>query len=290
MSVPIVFTKSLGTAHSNGIAASQSVSANTAFVLNGSLTNYLSTTSSAAAAAGKVVIPMTSTTGVTVGQVVTDSTAAALVTGTVVVAVSSSSVTIWPPVGGPGVGSGDTIVFTGVASIDAFNATTNSANGRRVVVAYTGTDGNFTVIGTNAGGATVTDVFAGSGGAGQSNLDFVTVSKITPVNSLTGATAGTNGVGSSPWSTPNWHTTPLNLSFAVEIVSGAVNYTIEHTYDDPNNLLGSATYPLNFQNATVNGVSANAEGVYALPIAAIRVLINSGTGQLRVRYLQAGIG
>lgn len=291
MAFPVVFTKKMSAGVTNGIAASQSVSANTAMVLNGSLTNYLSTTSSAAAASGSVRIPMTSTTGVTVGQSITDTSAVTLVAGTLVKAVSATGVTIWPPVGGVGVGNGDTIVFPGTAILDTATAT-NSAIGRRVVVAYTGTDCNWAVTGTNGSNNIITDTIVGASGAGQSNLDFVTVTSMVPTGSVTGATAGTNGVGSSPWITLNADvTSTMNVSFAVELVSGAVNYTVQGTYDDPNNLLAGATYPLAFPHPQVAGASSSQDGVFAdVSIAAMNVLINSGTGQLRVRVLQSGVG
>jgi hypothetical protein len=264
-----------------------------ALLLNGAASNYLSTTSSAAAAAGAVVIPMTSTTGVVVGQSVTDSTAAVLVTGTKVTAVNATQIVIWPPVGGAGVGSGDTIVFSGTAIIDTASAA-NSAAGRRVIVTSGGNDTgiNWKVVGTNASGNVITDTFAGaSGGAAQSNLDFVTVISITPSGAVAStATAGTNGVAATPWQVLNWHTNPINMSFAIELVSGAINYTVQYTYDDPNNLLAGATMPEVINDAVISAVTATADGSIAMPISAMRVLINSGTGAIRVRILQAGIG
>ena len=181
-----------------------------------------------------------------------------------------------------------------VVTIDTATAA-KSAIGRRVIITSGGNDSgiNWTVVGTNGSGNKISDTFAGSsGGAAQSNLDFVTVSSITPSGSVaTTAIAGTNGVGSSSWMTLNWHATSvMNVGFAVELVSGACNFTVQHTYDDPNNLLGGAAYPLPFNSSVVNGASASVDGVYSTPIAAIRVLINSGTGEIRVRVLQSSIG
>lgn len=293
MAFPIVFTKQLAAASSNNIAASQTPGS-AALILNGSASNRLSTTTTAAVAVGGTFLPLTSTTGVVVGQGVTDSTATTLATGTKVTGVATTGVNIWPPVGGASVGSGDTIVLAGFATIDTATAA-NSAIGRRVIITSGGNDSgiNWTVVGTNASGATISDTFAGSnGGAAQSNLDFVTVTSITPSGAVAStAIAGTNGVGSSPWITLNWHATSvMNAGFNVELVSGAVNYTVQHTYDDPNNLLNGATYPLATDNSVVASAAASADGSYTTPIAAIRVLINSGTGELRVRILQSSIG
>lgn len=180
-----------------------------------------------------------------------------------------------------------------IATIDTAT-TTNSAIGRRVVVAYSGSDTSFALTGTNATGNPITDTIVGSSGAGYSNLDFVTVSKIVPVGSITAFTAGTNGIGSSPWWLVNWHATSvINVGFGVELVTGAANYTVQYTYDDPNNTGGSLQaplFPLAFNHQVIVGQAATADGVITNPVAAMRLLINSGTGELRMRILQASIG
>jgi hypothetical protein len=290
MGTATTFTKQLAAASANNIATSQSISAGVAALLNGSASNYLSTTSSAALAAGGVILPVSSTTGVVVGQSVTDTTTACIPSGTVVTGVGSGTVTLSKPVGGAsGVGSGDTIVFAGTAIIDTATAA-NVAIGRRVVVAYTGTDCNWAVVGTNSTGNVITDTIIGASGAGQSNLDFVTVTSVTPVGSVTAATVGTNGVGSSPWVLFNWRGySPMNVSAAVELISGAVNFTVQYTYDDPNNP-PNGIYPLTYNLSTINGASATADGAFLTPIKAARVLINSGTGEIRTRFVEAGVG
>lgn len=291
MALRVVFTKQLASASSNNIAASQSASAGVPLTLNGSATNYLSTTTTAAVAAGGVILPLSSVSGVTVGQGVTDATAVTLVSGTTVQGIGTSGVTIWPPVGGVGVGSGDTIVFPGTATIDS-STSNNIAIGRRVTISYTGTDTSFAIVGTNSTGNIITDTAVGSSGTAVSNLDFVTVTSITPVGGgLTGVTAGTNGTGSSPWVIWNWRGySPMNLGMAVELVSGSVNFTVQHTYDNPNALEGGALYPLPFNDAVINGASATIESSILTPIVATRLYINSGTGVVRTRFEQAGVG
>ena len=297
MALRTVFTKQLAAAGSTNICTSQSGSAGVPLVLNGSTTHYLSTTTTAAAAAGTSVLTLTSVTGLVVGQPVSDTTANVIPAGTTIVGISSAAktVTLSTPIGGAGVGSGDTIVFTSAATIDTATAA-NSAIGRRVVLAYTGTDTSFTIVGTNAAGNTITDVAVGSSGAAQSNLDFVTVSSLTPVGGgLTALTAGTNGVGSSPWVSFNWRGyAPMSIGVGIELVSGSVNFTLQYTYDDPNNLEGGALFPLAFNSSVIVGASATIDGVLPNSVngacTAGRVLINSGTGELRVRFVQAGAG
>jgi hypothetical protein len=295
MSTETVFTKQMAAAVANGICVSQSGSALTPLVLNGSLTNALSTTTTAAVAAGGVVLPLSSVAGLVVGQVVTDTSAVAIAGGTTIAAVGASSVTLSRPVGGVGVGNGDTIVFPGTATIDVATAT-NSAIGRRVAIAYTGTDTSFTIVGTNSTGNVITDIAVGATGAAQSNLDFVTVTSITPVGGgLTALTAGTNGVGSSPWWTVNWRgKPPQTVSAGVELVTGTATYTVEYTFDDPNALQGTVLFPLAFSTQTptlLKAVSATGDGVFNFAFKALRLSITvNGPGELRARFVQAGIG
>lgn len=185
-------------------------------------------------------------------------------------------------------------VTAGVAIIDAASAA-NTAIGRRVVLAYTGTDTNFTIVGTNAAGNPITDVAVGSSSAAQSNLDFVTVTSITPVGGgLTSLTAGTNGVGSSPWWIANYHAySPMNITALVELVSGSVGYTVEYTLDDPNALLAGLAYPLPLSDLSPTALvsaSATKDGLFNFPLKALRVTVASGTGEIRARFLQGTIG
>lgn len=185
-------------------------------------------------------------------------------------------------------------VAGGVATIDAVTAA-NSAIGRRVIVTSGGDDSGitFAVAGTNGSGSNITNTFAGSnGGAAQSDLDFVTVTAVTPsANTASTVIVGTNGVGSSPWKTWNSNGySPMNIGMAVELVSGAANFDVEHTYDDPNNLPPGVAFPLPFPSPIISGSSATVDGAYNTPIIATRLKINSGTGALRARFLQAGAG
>lgn len=185
-------------------------------------------------------------------------------------------------------------VSSGVATIDTYSATNNTEIGRRVIVTSGGNDSGitFTITGTNASGQSISDTFAGANiGAAQSNLDFVTVTGVTHTGSVAGTvTVGTNGVGSSRWVTQNFMgKSPMNLAWQVEIVSGAVNYTVQYTMDDPNNLPTGRTYPLPV-DTLLGALSATSDSTISTPVVATRVLINSGTGVIRVRFVEAGIG
>lgn len=189
-------------------------------------------------------------------------------------------------------------VVNGVAIIDTYNAATNSSPGRRVLITSTSATETavVTITGTNANGQTITetDTFSGSSTTLSSNLDYVTVTKIVPSGTIVGSlSAGTSAVGSSSWVNISYQSdSPTNIGACVELVSGSVTYTFDYTYDDPNNLPVGVTTPIVFNVSGLAGATAGSpkDSLLANPIAATRVSISAGTGTLRVRQIQAGIG
>lgn len=93
------------------------------------------------------------------------------------------------------------------------------------------------------------------------------------------------GTGSSSLAPMDQYQSPFNVGIGV-VVSGTVNYTIQHTFDDVQN---PSVTPVWFNHPTLNGLTANADGNYAFPVAAIKVLIGSGSGTATATLLQAGV-
>jgi hypothetical protein len=93
------------------------------------------------------------------------------------------------------------------------------------------------------------------------------------------------GAGSSATSPMNLNTSPFNVGIGV-VVSGTVNYTIQHTFDD---LFDSTVTPVWFSHPTLASQTANLDGNYAFPVAGIKVLVNSGSGTATATIIQAGI-
>lgn len=91
------------------------------------------------------------------------------------------------------------------------------------------------------------------------------------------------GVGSSSALVMNTNISPFNVGFGVT-VTGTVNYTVQHTFDDP--AVGFSTW---FSHPTVASQAANADGNYAFPVTGIKVLVNSGSGTATLNLIQAGI-
>jgi hypothetical protein len=93
------------------------------------------------------------------------------------------------------------------------------------------------------------------------------------------------GTGSSSIVPLDHYQSPFNVGIGV-VVSGTVNYTIQHTYDDVQN---SSVTPVWFDNATIANKAANFDGGYTLPVRAVKILVNSGTGTATATIIQAGM-
>jgi hypothetical protein len=96
-------------------------------------------------------------------------------------------------------------------------------------------------------------------------------------------TVSKTGVGSSSALVMNTNISPFNVGFGV-VVTGTVDYTVQHTFDDP--AVGFTTW---FSHPTIAAQIANADGNYAFPVTGIKVLVNSGSGTATMKLIQAGI-
>jgi hypothetical protein len=96
-------------------------------------------------------------------------------------------------------------------------------------------------------------------------------------------TVSKTGTGSSSALVMNTNISPFNVGFGV-VVDGTVNYTVEHTFDDPG--VGFTTW---FPHPTVASEAADADGNYAFPVSGIRLTVNSGGGSATLNLIQAGI-
>lgn len=117
-------------------------------------------------------------------------------------------------------------VVAGVAVLDT---------ARRVVVTSAGNDAaiTFTIVGTRATGAALTETITGANGASVTTQDFLTVSSVT-ASAATASTiqVGTNGTGSSAWIPWDKYADQFAVSIAGFVQSGSPTWGIEYTYDD----------------------------------------------------------
>ena len=95
-------------------------------------------------------------------------------------------------------------------------------------------------------------------------------------------TVSKTGSGNSSALVMNTNVSPFNVGFGVG-VSGTVNYTVQHTFDDPTT--GFSTW---FSHPTIANLIANADGNYAFPVLQIRLTVNSGSGTATLTMIQAG--
>jgi hypothetical protein len=167
---------------------------------------------------------------------------------------------------------------------------------RQVVVTSAGNDSgiNFTVYGTTYGGASVTEVVAGtSGSTSTTKTDFATVTRIATsgATSASGVIAGTNGVAGSRWVRLDSWAFPQT---AIQVnATGTVNWTLQVTMDDPN----SPTNPVAIPNVTWLNTN-DSDAVTAIGDVFTnfdwtptwsRILLNSGTGSVTATYAQFNV-
>lgn len=107
---------------------------------------------------------------------------------------------------------------------------------------------------------------------------------------LTYATTPAAGqVGSGTQVPLNMNNTSVGVGI-VCIVTGTVNYSVEHTYDnvlDPALVSGATWLPHGVANMT--GATTTQESNFVIPIAALRVTINSGGGSVKLIVTEQGI-
>lgn len=93
------------------------------------------------------------------------------------------------------------------------------------------------------------------------------------------------GAGSSSTVPLDHYQSPFNVGLGV-VVTGVVNYTIQHTFDD---VFDAAVTPTWFSHPSLASLAVNADGNYAFPVRAVKILQNSGAGTTTLTIVQAGM-
>ncbi len=89
-------------------------------------------------------------------------------------------------------------------------------------------------------------------------------------------------VGASTWQPMNSTAAPFAVGIGC-VVTGTVNYTVQHTFDD---IFDITATPFAFDHSNIVAVTTSKDGNYAFPIRAIRIIINSGAGSVRMALIQ----
>ena len=107
-----------------------------------------------------------------------------------------------------------------------------------------------------------------------------------PVASVKTITVAASSATSSGWVPLNQHQSPFNVGFGC-VVTGTVQYKVEHTFDDIQN---PNVTPTAFTHEDVSAATTNADGNYAFPVKAVRVAaVTAATGgTVTMTVLQAG--
>ena len=177
------------------------------------------------------------------------------------------------------------LVSGGVAVLDA---------ARRVLITTVSDESakTFTITGTSYNGRVQSETIAGPNATtGQSALDYKTVTSVAISAAATGAvTVGTNGVASSRWvRLDSWAFAQVGLQVDV---SGTINYTVQQTFDDPNDptspVSPASVIWANSGDSAVVAKAVDAQSFYAYAPAFIKITANSGTGSAKLTAIQYG--
>ena len=91
------------------------------------------------------------------------------------------------------------------------------------------------------------------------------------------------GAGSSAVCPMDLYQAPFAVGLNAR-VTGTVNYTVEHTFDDPFQSGGATNW---MPHSTLAAQTATADSNYAFPVRAIRLTVNSGAGSVALSIVQA---
>ena len=182
--------------------------------------------------------------------------------------------------------------------------TTNGVLGpyqQRVTVTSGGNDSSiyFHIIGTNQQGFVISEFLPGGSTAlATSILNYRTITSIQPSASSVAQTlattastvsAGTNQTGESWWNFVNWDVSPAVISYNCVVQSGAATFSIQYTYDDPNNLPPGVATANAITFTSINAAGTSVDATQTSVITAWRLQITGGTGTIRAIGIQAGI-
>lgn len=199
------------------------------------------------------------------------------------------------PVSGTPLTLNGALVTGGVATLDT---------PRRILLTFGNEASNRTLVlsGTNGSGTPITEVLAVASGAGAtvaSLQDFATVTSAVPAGGgwTAPVTLGTNTVGATIWFVPNYQQQVQNIGVETELVSGAANWSVETTQNDPRAPIsiyqpGYSTappVPTAFAWPGLTNVDASTQGVINSPVLGVRLTMLSGTGLVRMTLLPAGL-
>jgi len=169
------------------------------------------------------------------------------------------------------------------------NGTVTLDEPRRILITSGGNDTGitFTVNGTDWNNNTISQAVTGASGAtAVSTLDFATITSIQLSGASAGTvTIGTNGVaGSRPIFMDRFNFAPTALQVSV---TGTVNFTVQQSLDDPNDVGLASVNWVNHPDSSLVAATGTAQGNYAYAPQVVRIVLNSGSGSVKLTIIQA---
>ena len=163
----------------------------------------------------------------------------------------------------------------------------NAKQGQLIAIEGSGNNSGVvaTITGTFGGGAQVEELTLANAGTATSVKYWTTVSSITVDGAVTGNIEGGWLSGStSPMATLAYKTDyaqqPFNASIGVGVISGTLDYTVQHTFDLPQNSYGTSSWDADAIWLSTDGLSAKTatdNGNYAFPVMGSSLIFNSYT-------------
>ena len=163
-------------------------------------------------------------------------------------------------------------------------------SGQKLVITSVGVDSGitFTAYGKDAERHTVTaSSVGGSASAVTLSTYFSEITRIAASGATAATiTAGFSGAASTPAFIPNFRSENFTAALA-EIVTGTINGTCQHTFDDVFSTAWTAVNGTWFPHDDTDmvGFSANQNSNYAFPPTACRTIINSASSASAVTFV-----
>jgi VCBS repeat-containing protein len=165
----------------------------------------------------------------------------------------------------------------------------------RITITSAGNDSTntFVVVGTDYSGSRITETITGPNAtAVTSVLTYRTVTSIAISAAAVGAiTVGNAQSGASSWiSLDPWAFPQVAIQCGV---SGTVNYTVQQTLDNPNDpvnpVAAASVQWVDHPDANLVAATATKQGNYGYAPLYMRLVINSGSGTVRLSVIQANV-
>lgn len=159
----------------------------------------------------------------------------------------------------------------------------------------TGSVADVTIIGRDIYNNPVTEVVTmpGAAGAVSSTTPMLFIESMQIDDVATNLSVGIIAADAQygPWIAWDHHQGHSEVSLQIEVVSGTVNYTVEHTLQSDLLRNGYDGTPVIDEATPFGGATATAAGILNGPFVGSRVRVNSGTAAvLRLRWLYSGSG